>query len=447
MQSAKDFRAYCKGKQVTVLGLGLLGKLLGDIQFLSKNGASVTVTDLKTAKELKSSIDALKGYKNITFVLGEHRMQDFENKDFIIKGQGVPLDSLYIAHARKNGIPIEMDETLFFKFAPDVRMIGITGTRGKTFTTELIYHILKKSGKRAHLGGNIKGTAALPLLSKVKKGDFVVFELSSWQLQGFGEAQISPEIAVFTSFMPDHMNYYKNDIDLYFKDKAQIFLHQKKDDVLVVRSALMPLVKGKTKGKLIATTSADIPKNWKLKTPGEHVRENASCAVAVARYLKIPETKIKAAVESFKGVPGRLEFVRKYKGISIFNDTCATTPEACVAGLAALAPLAKPHNLILLAGGTDKALDAKALANAIPEFANQVVLLKGSGTEKLKPLLAQKGFTFSEELDLKKQVARAVKSAQKGDIVLFSPAFSSFELFKNEYDRGEQFVKIIKGLK
>ncbi len=436
------YKDYFKGKKVTVLGLGLLGKRLGDVQFLSKMGADVAVTDLKTRQQLAPSIKALKGYKNVHFVLGKHRFQDFENKDFILKGQGVLLDSPYIAHARKQGIPIEMDESLFMKLAPEVHVIGITGTRGKTYTTELIYHILKKAGKRVHLGGNIKGTAALPLLTKVKKGDYVVFELSSWQLQGFGEAQISPEIAVFTSFMPDHMNYYKNDVDAYFEDKAQIFKYQKKTDTLVVRPGVASLVRGKTQGRLIVAHAETIPKNWKLKTPGDHIRENAAAAIEVARVLKIPQTKIKQAVESFKGVPGRLEFVRMYKGVAIYNDTCATTPEATTAGLAALAPLT-PH-LILLAGGTDKALATQPLVDAIAKYSPHVVLLKGSGTEKLKPLLTTE---YEEVANLKQLVKQGIGHAKKGSIVLFSPGFSSFELFKNEYDRGEQFVKLVKGLK
>ena len=443
MASYKD---YFKGKKVTVLGLGLLGKRLGDVQFLSKMGAHVIVTDLKTAKQLKPSVDALKGYKNITFVLGEHRLEDFEGRDFILKGQGTPLDSMYIAHARSKNIPIEMDESLFMKLAPAVHVIGITGTRGKTFTTELTYYILKKSGKRVHLGGNIKGTAALPLLKKVKAGDFVVFELSSWQLQGFGEAKLSPEISVFTSFMPDHMNYYHNDVEAYFNDKAEIFKYQKKDDLLVVRPGMVARTKGKAKGSFIVAGGTDIPKNWKLHTPGEHNRENAACAIAIARHLKIPETKIKKAVESFKGVPGRLEFVRKYKGISIYNDTCATTPEATVAGLTAGAPLTPDHKVILLGGGTDKMLEVTPLATEIPKYVKHLVLLSGSGTAKLTKLLP-KDFAFTEETNLKKAITQAVRLAKKGDIVLFSPGFSSFELFKNEYDRGDQFVKIVKGLK
>ena len=443
----KSYKDYFKGKKVTVLGLGLLGKRLGDIQFLSECGTYVTVTDLKTKAELKTSVGALKGYKNITFVLGEHRFEDFENKDFILKGQGVALDSVYVAHARKNGIPIEMDESLFMKLAPEVTLVGVTGTRGKTTTTELIYHILKKAKKRVHLGGNIKGTAALPLLKKIKKGDIAVFELSSWQLQGFGEAKLSPNISIFTSFMPDHMNYYKNDLSAYFNDKAEIFLHHTKTDTLVVSPELIPLIKGKTTGGVIVAKSADIPKTWKIKIPGEHNLQNIACAVEAVKILGLKEQVIKKAVESFKGVSGRLEFVRSYKGISIYNDTCATTPEATTAGLAALAPMSKGGKIILLAGGTDKNLDLEPLADSICESAKEVILLSGNGTDRLKNLLENRKFAFSEVKSLKDLIKHGVKASTKGDILLFSPSFTSFGMFKNEYDRGEQFVKIVKGLK
>src|SRR3989344_7620138 len=232
-----DFRSFFKDKKVTVLGLGVLGKRLGDIAFLAECGAKVLVTDLKSSTVLKPSLQELRKHNlptgrqgNITFVLGKHRLSDFENCDFVLKGQGVTLDSPYITHARKKGIPIEMDESLFAKLAPKVKIIGITGTRGKSTTTMLIYEIIKRAGLPVHLGGNIKNTAALPLLKEVKDGDFVVFELSSWQLQGFAEAKISPHISVFTNFMPDHMNYYKNSLKKYFGDKSYIYKFHKKND-------------------------------------------------------------------------------------------------------------------------------------------------------------------------------------------------------------------------
>src|SRR3990167_5586286 len=193
---------YFKGKKITIMGLGLLGRGVGDAKFLEKNGADLLVTDLKSKKELKVSLDRLKKYKKIKYILGRHRFQDFRDKDMILKAAEVPLNSPFIMEAKKNNISIEMDASLFAKLAAlstsNVDMIGITGTRGKSTVTHLIYAILneafKKTKRKVYLGGNVKGLATLPLLKKVKENDTVVMELDSWQLQGFGDSKISPHI-------------------------------------------------------------------------------------------------------------------------------------------------------------------------------------------------------------------------------------------------------------
>jgi UDP-N-acetylmuramoylalanine--D-glutamate ligase len=432
-----DYKSYFKGKKVTVVGLGLLGKLIGDIAFLAQCGAELIVTDLKTAEQLAPSIKKLQKYKNITYVLGEHRMQDFENRDFILKGQGVPLDSIYIAHACKNSIPIEMDESLFVKLAPQINVIGVTGTRGKSTTTVLIYEILKSAGMRVHLGGNIRGTSALPLLKIVKAGDTIVFELSSWQLQGFGEAKLSPHISVFINFMPDHLNYYKNDLKKYFADKAYIYKFQTKNDFLITAPSMKKLV-GDAKSKVIISKTATIPKSWKIQLVGKHNLENIACAVDVVRLLKIPEIKIKKAVESFKAVPGRLELVKTIRGIQIYNDTNSTTPDA---GIVALNSFDKP--VILILGGMDKGIDSKKLSILFAKKTKKVFLTPGSGSD----LIINKKANIEKVASLKEAVMRAFTEAKKGDVVLFSPCFASFNMFKNEYDRGDQFMKLVKRLK
>ncbi len=446
-----DYKQYFKGKRVTVMGLGLLGKRILDIAFLAECGAKVLVTDLKTKEDLAPSLKKLakynkstKGRTSIKYVLGEHRFEDFENVDFVLKGQGVALDSLYIKHARERGIPIEMDESLFAKLAPNVKIIGITGTRGKSTTTVLIYEILKAAGVRAHLGGNIKGTAALPLLKIVKDGDTAVFELSSWQLQGFGDAQISPEIAVFTNFMPDHMNYYNNDLQKYFNDKMNIFKHQKKGATLI----LGPNMKGMVNGTLSKIRNADIkniPKNWKIGLKGLHNRENIACAVEVARLLKIPEKIIKETVENFKAVSGRLELVKNINGVEIYNDTNSCTPEATSVALQALG--SKNRNVVLIMGGSDKNLDFDNLYKDIKKYAKALVLIPGNGTDRVMLNLKNTGVPIHEAKDLKSVVVSAMKLATPGDVILFSPAFTSFGMFNNEYDRGDKFMKIVKTLK
>ncbi|MCX6747502.1 MAG: UDP-N-acetylmuramoyl-L-alanine--D-glutamate ligase [Candidatus Nomurabacteria bacterium] len=433
----QNYKEFFKGKRVTVVGLGLLGKRLGDIAFLAECGADVTVTDLKTADELAPSIKKLGKYKNIKYSLGGHTFDDFEKKDFILKGQGVPLDSPYIAYANKNCIPIEMDESLFMKLAPEVMVIGITGTRGKSTTTMLIYEILKSAGLRVHLGGNIKGTAALPLLSEVKAGDIAVFELSSWQLQGFGEAELYPHISVFTNFMPDHLNYYNNDLKKYFLDKSYIYKFQNPKNFLVLGESMKTLVKG-AKAKTIIAQSSIVPKTWKVKLLGVHNLQNIACAIEVARILKIKETIIKKAVESFNGAEGRLELVKEVRGVKIYNDTNATTPAATVA---ALESFDKP--VILILGGMDKGIDVKELNKILDKKTKKIFLTPGSGSDKI----LNKQADIEKVENLEEAVLKAWKESKKGDVILFSPGFASFNMFKNEYDRGEQFMELSKKLK
>ncbi len=460
-----DYKSYFKNKKITLMGLGLLGRGVGDAKFLLECGAQLTITDPKDAKVLAPSINILKKYKkNIKYVLGKHDLADFQNADMVIKAPGVSLDSTYIAEARKHTIPVEMDASLFARLTQEkgIIIIGITGTRGKSTTTQLIFHILKNAYKgkmaKVYLGGNIRGTATLPLIKKVSRGDIVVLELDSWQLQGFGESKISPHISVFTNLMSDHMNYYKNDLDLYLNDKAQIFLHQKQNDYLVVGQKIAHVITAKYFSQLkspIITAEKSIAENFKTKLLGEHNLENISCAVSVARIMNVNEEVITHAVKTFKPVEGRLQYIKTVKGVKIYNDNNSTTPDATIAALQALGNN-KTHaktdtkNIILIMGGDDKKLDMTKLVEEIPTWCSKVVLFKERGTDTIsKKIFAyqKQGIEVYEEEGLKKTVARAFKIAKKGEVVLYSPAFSSFgTYFKNEYDRNDQFLKLIKSL-
>ena len=443
-----DFKEFFKDKKITVMGLGILGRGLGYTKFLAECGADLIVSDLKTRKQLATSVKALKNFKNIKFVFGEHRLRDFRGRDMILKNPGVPLGSVYIKEARKNKIPIEMDVSLFAKCAPGVILVGVTGTRGKSMTTALIYEILKKNEKflkrKIYLGGNVRGVATLPLLEKVKAGDVLVCELDSWQLQGFGEAKTSPHISVFTSFMPDHMNYYKNSMRDYFADKANIFKYQKSRDVLIVRPHVKKIISKKIKSKLIVADVKNIT-DYKFIVPGEHQRENLACAIEVAKQFKIPTSNIKRAVKNFKGLEGRLQYVKTIKGVKIYNDNNATTPEATIAGVRALSENKKEGKIILIGGGADKNLDLGLYVNVVNTFCKAIILIPGTGTNKL---LKKYKIKIPYELgkDLKDVVQRAIKCAKRGDIILFSPAFASFGMFSNEYERNDLFMKIIKGI-
>jgi len=448
-----DYKTFFKGKKITQLGLGLLGRGVGDAAFLAECGAELIVTDRKTKEELTPSLEKLKPYTNITFVLGEHRLEDFRGRDFILKGAGVPLDSPYIAEARKNNIPIEMDASLFCRLAEGIISVGVTGTRGKTTTTMLIYELAKAQlkGQKVFLAGNIKDTATLPLLKEVSKNDIVVLELDSWQLQGFGESKLSPNISVFTNFLNDHLNYYKGDLELYFEDKANIFLHQKQNDYLVTGEKVAHLITAKHHGKLfhhpITFSAASVPADWKIKLPGEHNRENIAAAIAVAKVMGISFETIKEVVENFTGVEGRLQFVREANGVKIYNDTTATTPDATIAALHALKPTgSKERNIVLIMGGADKTLDMSSLLAEIPRAVKAVVMLPGTGTDRVRSDMAKVPAVIEEAKTLSEALSLALNRARPGDVLLFSPAFASFGLFKNEYDRGEQFLTLVNAL-
>ncbi len=432
------------------MGLGLIGKGFIDPMFLAKCGAQVIATDLKTAEQLAPTIKKLKKFKNITFSLGGHKMADFENVDFVLKNQGIPLDSAYIAHARERGIPVEMDESLFMKLAPAVTVIGVTGTRGKTTTTTLIYEILKASfGGRVHIAGNLPGKAALPILAEVKPGDLMVLELSSWQLQGFGDSKISPQISVFTNIQDDHLSYYKGDKEAYFADKANVYKYQKPEDLIICGAEVADKI-GTTIGKKIVVSGKEVPKSWKLTIKGEHNLANVAYAIKVAETLKVPKSKIKKAVEGFKGIPGRLEFLKNYKGIKIYNDNNSTTPDATIAALRALGTAGK-REIVLIIGGDDKKIDMSKLVAEIPVWCSKVVMFKERGTDLIRDqifALQDKGVVVYEEEGIKACVKRAVSLAKRGETLLFSPAFSSFgKYFNNEYDRNDQFVAIVKKLR
>ncbi|MFA5000602.1 MAG: UDP-N-acetylmuramoyl-L-alanine--D-glutamate ligase [Candidatus Paceibacterota bacterium] len=505
MKTSLNYKNFFKGKKITVHGLGLLGRGIGDVIFLAQQGADLTVTDLKTEDQLALSLAQIKKalkpevFKKIKFVLGEHKLENFRNKDFILKAAGVPIDSEFIEEAKKNKIPIKMDASWLAELVegacPErsrrVKIIGVTGTRGKSTVTHLIYEILKAwrpegnplgsvqgfpSG-RVFLGGNVRGLATLPLLKKVKKGDIVVMELDSWQLQGFADSKISPNISVFTNLMVDHQNYYgstslttsSNPMNLYFADKANIYRWQKKGDYLVAGGEVAKRIKLDLKksrhaldclGQLIVPDAEIIPKSWKIKLLGEHNLLNIAYAVTVARILDVPEKIIKQVVENYAGVPGRLEFLREVKGVKYYNDTTATTPDGVIAALKALnlprrrssgnfpmTVVGAGAKIILIGGGRDKELDYKKYAPVVKKSVKALALFQGTATDKIIKILNKTKFPVQVFDNMPSAFTWANSFAQKGDIVLLSPGAASFGVFKNEFDRGDQFVNLVKKIK
>lgn len=439
-----DVSGYFRGKKITVMGLGLLGRGVGDVRFLAEQGAELIVTDLKSKEELAPSLDALSSFSNIQFVLGEHRLEDFKNRDLILKAPKTPLDSIYVAEAEKNGVHVTMSTALFSRLAREqgAALIGTTGTRGKTTTTEMIAHIMRTVGKPMILGGNIRGVSTLSLLPHVAPGTVCVLELDSWQLQGFRAEELSPHISVFTTFFPDHQDYYP-DMETYLADKAEIFLHQGPDDTLVLGAQMPSILEGiytnAIASSVVVAHEEDLA-GVSLRVPGAHNRADAACALAAATAYGISKEDACNALTTFSGVPGRLERVREKEGVTFYNDTTSTTPEATLAALDALDTGTK--NIVLIMGGSDKGLDMNRLLVEVQKRTKRIILLSGSGTNRILQFL--EGASVYDSLPA--AFDEAVKSAAPGDIVLLSPAFASFGMFKNEYERGDTYLALVRAL-
>jgi UDP-N-acetylmuramoylalanine--D-glutamate ligase len=432
------YRDFFAGKRVTLMGLGLLGRGIGDAAFLAELGAQLTVTDRKTEAELAASLKQLSGFSNIRYALGAHRLEDFQRADMVIKAAGVPLDSPYINAARDAGVAVYMSTALFAEFARQIgaTIVGITGTRGKSTVTHLIHHALARAGKRAHLGGNVRGLSTLALLPEVRKGDIAVLELDSWQLQGFGDLGMSPEVAVFTNLLMDHLNYYP-DMDAYFADKANIFKYQSANDTLIVGAQIRDRIL-QSHPPAPPLVPKLIPSDWQLHIRGAHNRENAALAAAALRALGLMEHEVRDGLASFQPVEGRLQFVTELRGVKIYNDNNATTPDATVAALQAF----PGEGVVLIAGGADKGIPLDTLVEDIKQRARAVILLPGTGTDRLAPKLK----TSIQANDMTEAMQKALANAQPGDVLLLSPGFASFGLFTNEYERNDAFLKALREL-
>lgn len=446
-----DLDAIFRGKRITQMGLGLLGRGVGDAAFLARHGADLLVTDQKGDEALAPSLTELREYP-ITYRLGEHLEEDFTRGDLILKGAGVPLRSPYIEAARTHGVPVDMSASLFSRIA-QIPLVGVTGTRGKSTVTHLIHAMLEVAGKHPLLGGNVRGVSNLELLERVRPESIGVFELDSWQCQGFAEDRSlaatdvrqgphSPTLAVFTTFMSDHMNYYGGDMEAYLADKAHIFLYQKPGDTLVIgRQTLASLEPYRTRmeARVIEADGTSIPNGWRVRLQGEHNRYNVGVAIEAARVLGVPDDVIRSVVERFGALPGRMEYIGSIRGVPIYNDTNATTPDATVASLRTLDPEGSKR-VVLIMGGADKTLDMTPLLDAAQVHTKAVILLKGTGTGKLQ--LHGHALNSHTVDTLEEAFSEALAALREGDVLLFSPAFASFGMFANEYERGERFVSL-----
>ncbi len=424
-------------KKVLIVGLGLQGGGVGLVTFFSRLGAHVRVTDLKTEKQLEVSLKKISSLI-VGLTLGRHDIKDFLWADIIFKGPSVPWDIPCLKKAIAKGIPVEMETSFFASYCP-CPLIGITGTRGKSTTATMIYTVMKESGFSVFLAGNVPHVSTIALLDRLTIKDYVVLELSSWQLSGFHLRKISPHIAVITNFYPDHLNYYKN-LEDYWHDKTALYEYQKKEDSLVIPRRIYQKINKRPLSKIIQTHSKDFKEKLKYLR-GMHNYENASQALAVSRLLAIDQLKACKIISLIHPLEYRMEKIATISGIDIYNDSTSTTPIACQKAIDSL----REKKITLILGGNSKNLPIEELVRDINRYVAQVVLLKGSFTDHIQPFIDKNKIIQSMPFDdINKAFHTAFSCTQKNGVILFSPGATSFSLFENEFHRGSIFTKIVK---
>ncbi|ABU57197.1 UDP-N-acetylmuramoyl-L-alanine--D-glutamate ligase [Roseiflexus castenholzii] len=468
---------HLNGKRALVMGLGVHGGGVGVARFLALQGAEVTVTDLRPPDDLRASLDALAGLP-IRFVLGEHREADFRQAEIVVRNPAVPPTSRYLQIARAAGAAIEMEMTLFFRLCPGP-ILGVTGTKGKTTTTLLLGAMLREQFPDTVVAGNLR-ISALDQLPSISATTPVVLELSSFVLEGLGEAGLSPKIACITTIAPDHLDRHGT-MEAYIQAKEEIWRHQRPGDPVVL-CADSPIMRAMAvvdrrpgdmvwfagaKGSDVYRLKGDRRAFWRgdeliwhdrstegsithtvictrddVRLPGAHNLANIAAATAAACAFGIAPEHIRRAVRAFAGVEHRLEFVRELDGVCYINDTAATAPEAAIAALRTFdAPI------VLIAGGADKNLPFDAFAREIAQRASAVILLQGSATPKLLDALraARASVAIHGPYDdFEQALDTARRIAAPGEIVLLSPGCASFGMFRNEFHRGDTFRRIVQ---
>ena len=455
-----------KNKKITVMGLGLFGGGGGVAQFLAKQGARVTVTDLRNASELLPSLKQLEGLP-ISHKLGGHDEEDFINVDMVIVNPAVPKDSKYLQIARNNHVPVNTEINIFFQWCP-APIIGITGSNGKSTTTTLTGKILQETPRRAWVGGNI-GKSLLSDLEEIKPSDIVVLELSSFQLEGLDDAQKSPHISILTNISPNHLDRY-SDMKEYIHAKKGIINHQRRGDYAILNYDDPELrmwkkeckcrvlwystkqtvtdgafIKGNDVVISVNGQNTVIPCVSRIKIPGIHNLQNVLAASCAAYLAGAREQHIEKATTTFTGLEHRLEFVREINGVWYYNDSKATTPESSIAAITAF-----QSQVVLIAGGYDKGSSFREFAEACAQNTKAVVLL-GKTAEKIKELILKKMGTKETPLifiqkTFEDAFRRANSLAKKGDVVLLSPACASYDMFLNYEERGRKFKDMVQSL-
>ena len=444
-EKLKEFEEYIVNRKVAIIGLGVSNLPL--IDYFHEKKACVTVFDSREIGEIpKGLMDKITNY-SIEFSFGKNYLLPTVNE---------------LEEEAKRGAIVTTEVELLMKMCP-CQIIGITGSDGKTTTTTLISEIIKKAGYKCFVGGNI-GTPLFTKLCEISPEDKVVLELSSFQLMGM---EISPDVAVITNITPNHLNIHK-DYNEYIEAKKNIFKYQNKDGILILNydNEITRNCEKEAPGKVIFFSSKQkldngyivdgnvikecddrlrkhIVDTEELTIKGKHNYENICASLAATKEL-VDESVAIEIIKKFPGVEHRIEFVREINGAKWYNDSASSTPTRTISGLNAF----DKEEIILIAGGADKNLDYTPLAKPVLEKVKTLILM-GETAGKIFEAVKQEQERENKELNiymvdsLKQAVILAKRYSKPGQVVLFSPASTSFDMFKNMYERGNIFKELV----
>ncbi len=457
-----EFENFIKCKKVAIIGLGASNIPL--IDYLYNLNCEITIFDNKPIDTLDNNIlDKIYEYQ-LKISFGENYLSKLIGFDIIFRSPSCRPDNPEIIKEIERGAILTSEIELVMKLCPG-KIIGVTGSDGKTTTASLIYEILKQENLTCYLGGNI-GTPLFTKIKDMKPQDFVVLELSSFQLMTM---DISPNIAVVTNISPNHLDIHKS-YDEYIQAKSNIFKYQDENDLLILNydNEITRDFSKNTESKITYFSSKEKIENGlivdngiikdcddglrrhilntkNIKLRGIHNYENICAAIAATKKFVSLESQI-IAISNFTGVKHRLEFVKEVNGAKWYNDSIASSPTRTIAGLNSF-----NENIVLIAGGYDKQLDYTTIAKPIVENADSLILL-GETTNKIYSAVAyelkytNKKIPIYKVKSLEEAVNKAKEVSSKGDVVLFSPASASFDMFKNFEERGDKFKQIVNKL-
>ncbi len=430
-------REYFKGKRVALIGLGPHGEMVEDAEYLIKAGVILSVYDLRSEARMKSHLVFLRSIGLANYVCGSIPADDLLDMELIILSHEYPRDSSFLKIVKEKGIQVEYPETLFFKLAPPVTVVGVVGACGKTTVISMLMPMLETVSP-TFVADSESGEGILAHLKKIKNGDILILRVTDEILSELRDLRMSPQVAVYAT-TPNKRSWSESPFEILEFQTYNNFLIASDEIIDATR-----LYKFQPKAKMLRTKASILPPEWDFHGRG-HDRENAALALQAAKLFKVTDEAAHRTIESWKPLKARLETVKKVKSVEFYNDATSTSPNSTIAGIRALA---ENRNMVLILGGADDGgHDYRELNGIIPQYAHTVILLPGSGTMKERRALERlESVEVISAPSIEEAVRLSREHARSGDKVLFSPGFAAAGIDASRKERGERFVRAVRAL-